>query len=254
MITIPKPPILAPLLAHRGMPHRAPENTFASFKLAIAESIRWIECDVQLLSDGTFALFHDEDLHRCTNGTGMLYSETAESLQKLSAGSWFSNEFSFEKVPLLENYLDFIVENDSYTNLELKLSQYPDPHQWIVQFTQVLKKKPEAINRLLVSSFDRELLVWLRRYDKNIPLALNEEESTADFIEFTQKHLIGGYHINYKNLNHIVAKSCEINTIDLRIYTVNTIKQLLDSLKSIEPYRVAGVFSDCPDIFNYPET
>ncbi|MDD4596084.1 MAG: glycerophosphodiester phosphodiesterase family protein, partial [Candidatus Izemoplasmatales bacterium] len=54
------------LIAHRGL-HTGngivPENSMKAFRLAIEKNYG-IECDVNVLKDGTVVVFHDKDLKR----------------------------------------------------------------------------------------------------------------------------------------------------------------------------------------------
>lgn len=50
------------LIAHRGMPRQAPENTLAGFALAIESGVDGIELDVHATRDGTVVVHHDPRL------------------------------------------------------------------------------------------------------------------------------------------------------------------------------------------------
>lgn len=60
------------LIAHRGMRSHCPENTICAFHEAIEHGCAHFETDVQLTSDGTCVIFHDDCLDRTTNGSGKL--------------------------------------------------------------------------------------------------------------------------------------------------------------------------------------
>jgi glycerophosphoryl diester phosphodiesterase len=88
--------------AHRGASRLAPENTKASFLLAIEGGADFIEIDVRTTADGEQVIVHDKSLKR-TTGLDSLVSETNfATIRKLSAGGWFGKEFIEEKVPTLE--------------------------------------------------------------------------------------------------------------------------------------------------------
>ena len=53
-------PTTTPLvLAHRGDSAHAPENTLASFDLALAAGADGVELDIHQARDGTFVVHHD---------------------------------------------------------------------------------------------------------------------------------------------------------------------------------------------------
>jgi glycerophosphoryl diester phosphodiesterase len=57
------------LVAHRGLMETCPENSWLSLEKALQAGACWLECDVQMCSDGSFILLHDEELKR-TSGKG----------------------------------------------------------------------------------------------------------------------------------------------------------------------------------------
>lgn len=49
------------VMAHRGSPLRAPENTPASFAAAVAEGATWVELDARRSADGVVVVHHDPE-------------------------------------------------------------------------------------------------------------------------------------------------------------------------------------------------
>lgn len=89
-------------IAHRGLhDKKAPENSLAAFQNAIDKGYN-IELDVQILSDGTVVVFHDEALSRMTGNDGYLKFLTKEDLKMLTLKD------SKETIPTLEEVLDFV--------------------------------------------------------------------------------------------------------------------------------------------------
>lgn len=61
------------LIAHRGASYGAPENTTRAFLRALVdEQADGIECDIQLLADGTPIVFHDGDTRALCGAGGLL--------------------------------------------------------------------------------------------------------------------------------------------------------------------------------------
>ncbi|MGB1220724.1 MAG: glycerophosphodiester phosphodiesterase, partial [Alcanivoracaceae bacterium] len=58
------------IVGHRGARGEAPENTLASFQLAIDAGVPEIELDVRLSSDGHLIVLHDKDVDRTTTVRG----------------------------------------------------------------------------------------------------------------------------------------------------------------------------------------
>src|SRR5690554_7738935 len=108
------------VVAHRGWSGAAPENTMAAFRLAMLDlRISWIELDVQLSKDGVPVVIHDYKLRRTTGALGAVKDYTYEQLSKLDNGSWFSPEFSSERIPTLEQVLKE-AKGRIHLNIELK--------------------------------------------------------------------------------------------------------------------------------------
>jgi glycerophosphoryl diester phosphodiesterase len=83
------------VIAHRGGPVHAPENTLAAFRTAIDQGAAWLEFDVQMTRDGALVVIHDETVDRTTDGTGALRDLTLAQVRALDAGGG-------ERVPTLE--------------------------------------------------------------------------------------------------------------------------------------------------------
>jgi glycerophosphoryl diester phosphodiesterase len=106
--------------AHRGASGHAPENTIAALEKAIALGAHMAEIDIQQTADNLFAVFHDDNLERTTNGTGPLWEKTLAELQTLDAGSWFEPAWAGQRIPSLEEVLE-TTRGRLPLNIELKL-------------------------------------------------------------------------------------------------------------------------------------
>jgi len=83
------------VIAHRGGPSHAPENTLAAFRTAIDQGASWLEFDVQMTRDGELVVIHDVTVSRTTDGAGAVRDLTLEQIRALDAGGG-------ERVPTLE--------------------------------------------------------------------------------------------------------------------------------------------------------
>ena len=107
-------------IAHRGASGYAPENTLAAFRRAVAQGATFIETDLHLTRDAHFIALHDETVDRTTNGQGHVHQMALSEIRRLDAGSWFASEFMSERIPTLDEILDFSKKNDVVFYLELK--------------------------------------------------------------------------------------------------------------------------------------
>lgn len=73
----------SPLVAHRGLPFRFPENSLSGFEAALHAGARWCETDVQLTADGVPVLFHDLQTTRLSGLPGTITNWSMNQLQLL---------------------------------------------------------------------------------------------------------------------------------------------------------------------------
>ncbi|MEX1018786.1 MAG: alkaline phosphatase family protein [Litorilinea sp.] len=94
------------VVCHRGASNRAPDNTLAAARQAVAQGGDYVELDVNLSADGVHYVFHGPKLEGTTNGVGLLHEQRAATLDSLDAGSWFGPDFVGEPIPRLETMLE----------------------------------------------------------------------------------------------------------------------------------------------------
>ena len=109
------------ITAHRGSSAAAPENTIAALSHAVDEMADWAEIDVRETMDGVIVLFHDGDLKRIAGTPKRVAELTLEELKEVDAGSWFSEEFKGEKIPTLEEAMEY-AKGRINLNIEMKYS------------------------------------------------------------------------------------------------------------------------------------
>lgn len=163
-------------IAHRGASGYAPENTFAAFRKALAMGAGFIETDLQLSRDARFVAIHDATVNRTTNGQGAVHDLTLADLRKLDAGSWFGSEFAGERIPTIEEILEFAKKHDIVFYLELKPSgSWGGEHALI----SALRESGE-IARTVVISFDHEILLGVREIEPTLMTGLLFDGKIAD--------------------------------------------------------------------------
>jgi glycerophosphoryl diester phosphodiesterase len=96
----------APLvIAHRGASSKAPENTMAAIRGAIADRADFVEIDVQETADGEVVVFHDSDFMKTAANPLKIWEATHTELQKIDIGTSFDPAFANERVPTLDEVL-----------------------------------------------------------------------------------------------------------------------------------------------------
>ena len=155
-------------IAHRGASGYAPENTLAAFRRAIAQGVSFIETDLHLTRDAHFVAIHDETVDRTTGGHGAVQNLTLAEVRRLDAGSWFASEFMGERIPTLDEILEFARKNDVVFYLELKPSGF-----WGGEHALISQLRNSAeIARSVIISFDPVILANLRKIEPTLMTGL----------------------------------------------------------------------------------
>lgn len=148
----------------------------AAFRKAVAMGVTFIETDLHLSRDARFVAVHDETLDRTTNGRGAVHEFTLGDLRKLDAGSWFGSDFAGERIPTLEEILQFAKKHDVVFYLELKPGgSWGGEHALI----GALRESGE-IARTVVISFDASILAAVRRIEPTLMTGLLYDGQMAE--------------------------------------------------------------------------
>jgi glycerophosphoryl diester phosphodiesterase len=140
------------VIAHRGGPDRAPENTLAAFRIAIALGADGVELDCQRSKDGALVVIHDETVDRTTNGKGLVGDLTLAELRALDAGQG-------ERVPTFEEVLGLAQAGGVQLVAEIK-----SPHLYPGLELEMYRSVEAAgyVDRTIFISFDWESLKRLQ--------------------------------------------------------------------------------------------
>jgi glycerophosphoryl diester phosphodiesterase len=164
------------IFAHRGASAWAPENTLASFRLAVEHGAPAIELDVKLTADRQVVVLHDQTVDRTTNGHGDLRQFTLADLRQLEAGSRFSASYQGERIPTLVEVFE-AVGAQVYINIEL--TNYASPADGLAGLVAGLVRKYAMQNRVMFSSFHPFNLLHTRSLLPKTPAGLLTLEGRA---------------------------------------------------------------------------
>lgn len=84
------------VIAHRGNHVNVPENTLASYKLAIEAGADYVEVDLRTTKDGHLVVLHDSKVDRTTNGQGKISDMTLKEVKKLQV---FNQNWKRHRIP-----------------------------------------------------------------------------------------------------------------------------------------------------------
>lgn len=158
-------PTRASITAHRGDSSNAPENTMAAFDAAYENGADIIEIDVRQTIDGRYIIMHDESLYRTTGVRKKVGEVSYSYIQTLDAGSSFSKKYAGEKIPTLEEVIEFAIENDIYLNIELKSAK--TDKDYIQGIVDILHEY-DFVDKCMIGSSKYNELKQLKELDEDI--------------------------------------------------------------------------------------
>ena len=181
--------------AHRGFRSKYPENTMLAFSKAVEIGVHGIEFDVHLSADGIPVIIHDEMTERTCGISGFVKDRPFKELLRLNAAAQFEKAAGIhlsEKIPLLEEYCDFIRHKNIISNIELKtgIFEYPGIEEKVL----LLLKKYGLIEKCIVSSFNHESVVRMKKIAPCIPCGFLADSWELDPAPYVKKYGIECYH------------------------------------------------------------
>jgi glycerophosphoryl diester phosphodiesterase len=227
------------IIAHRGASGHAPENTFAAFERAVELGAGFIETDLQLTRDAQFVAIHDGYLDRTTNGQGPVSDHTLAELRQLDAGKWFDRQFMDQRIPTLDEILQFARERDIVFYLEIKQSVTWGMHQTLAG---VLGKAQNAAHTIVIS-FDPATLNSVRRLEPAMMTGLLVAKAKGDSIQAALE--VGARQIcpHVDLLTREMVERAHRADLHVVTWTVND----ADKMRAAMDAGVDGIMTDLPD-------
>ncbi len=256
------------VIAHRGARSLAPENTLISARLAHQLGADIWETDLAVTADDQLVLMHDDAMTRTTNVAEVFPDRAAAAfstyslaeIRSLDAGSWFERDDPFdqiaagavskqqlasyqgEKVPMLREAFDLVLQLDWFMNLELK--RQPKPKDTFDVVGAVLELADEVgigPDHLLFSSVR---LDWLKTLKQHRPefevqaiLGLFPEDPITFDDTFFDTYNPRITRVSLEQLEQQIRMGLKLNP-----YTVNDVA-LISRLIEIG---VSGIITDFP--------
>jgi glycerophosphoryl diester phosphodiesterase len=178
-------------------------------------------------------------VNRTTNGQGAVHDMTLAELRRLDAGSWFGSEFAGERIPTLEEILEFSKKNDVVFYLELKPGgSWGGEHALV----GALRDSGE-IARALVISFDAGIVLNLRKIEPTLMTGLLYDGQIENPVE--KAVAIGARQLAVRGDLVTPALIAQARRKDLQVvcWTVNHAAHM----RMLAAAGVDGIMSDYPD-------
>lgn len=223
-------------IAHRGFSGKYPENTMMAFRKAVDVGADGIETDLHMTSDGIIVICHDETIDRTTNGSGFIKDYTYDEIRKLDAGKG-------EKIPSLDELLNFMKDKNLLLNLELKND--------VINYNNLEKNTINKIyeygleKNVIISSFNHQSMKRIKQYDSSIRTGLLYGSTICKPEEYAKQMGADALHplfslVMDQDVVHDIKKS----GILINAYTVNR----EDEMKKLIGLGIDGIITNYPNI------
>ena len=272
------------VVGHRGACAYAPENTLASFRLAIKQGVEYVEQDLQITRDGVLICCHDTLLNRVTNVAEVfpdrftekavkgkkekqwpIHEFTLKEIKQLDAGSAFDPKFKGETIPTWQEAIEEIKGRAGLCP-ETKAPEYYGKLGFDMEalFVEVLRKngleKPGRQNStpVFIQSFSKEsLLKLISQYDTKWPqlwlTGANSKWTPAIFDEASRLFAALGPHkadVNASFVEQAQARGLKVVPFTFRSGDVGKFASVKDEMRHyLYEIGVDGMFTDNPDQF-----
>jgi glycerophosphoryl diester phosphodiesterase len=236
------PAWLATVIAHRGASADAPENTIAAFTLAADQGATCVEIDVSISSDKIPFVHHDDTLDRCTNGSGLLCEQSAESLDKLDASKGMKS-FVGEPLPRLSRVIELLVRRSIGLNIEVKPRKGLES-ETVEAICNIIESDWPSDLPLVLSSFNRLALAVAKERLPDVALGFLVDKLPDDWQSLIDAYGCRNIHCDESSLSANQARMLSEAGLGVYCYTVNN----PDAAQTLLASGVHGVFTDYPQL------
>jgi len=211
------------IIAHRGASYDAPENTMASIRLGW-ERHADVEVDVYLSKDNRIVVIHDASTKR-TAGVDLKVKETdSRRLCELDVGSFKSEQFAGQRIPLLADVLKTIPPSQKLY-VEIKSGKETLP------YLLPLLLESGKMSQIVIIGFDLETVAtakemldlptyWLRGTEK---VKDTEEWIPHDpnLVEKAKARGLDGLDVDYHGVTEEFAHAVKASGLKFYVWTVD---------------------------------
>jgi glycerophosphoryl diester phosphodiesterase len=227
------------VIGHRGASGNAPENTLASFEMALLHGAEGIELDVHLSKDGDIIVCHDATIDRTTNGTGWIHELTTTEIQSFDAGSWFSKSFQDQRIPLLGEVFDLVPES-ILINVEIKHSYGGQMEFRLMDFL----RQRGRLGSVVISSFDHKSIRRVKQLEPEVKAGLLYAANLINHAGYAQQLGVPIYslHPHFQLIDKSDVDGAVSAELAIYPYTVNQV----EDMRKMMDYGVTGIITDFP--------
>lgn len=193
-----------PVLGHRGIKSKFPENTLVSFKNAIDLGVDLIEFDVNMTKDGMLVVIHDNTIDRTSDHKGLTRDYTLEELKSFDFGSYFDDKFRGTQIPTLKEVLTLAAP---YKHLLLNVEIKDMTHETVDATVSMIHEFGLG-ERSVIACFDAEIIRYLKKAHPEMRAQGFPGRYMQNFTEETYDCMFGmGIPISWGNCTEEIIKA-----------------------------------------------
>jgi Glycerophosphoryl diester phosphodiesterase len=229
-------------IAHRGFSGYYPENTMLAFRKAVEVGCDGIETDLHMTKDGVIVICHDEKIDRTTDGTGFILNYTYEELCKFDAGIKYGEQFKKERIPSIDEFLNYVKDKNLLINFELKnnIILYEELEQKVIQKVHEFKIE----KNIILSSFNHYSMIRVKEIDNSIKTGLLYEATLYKVDEYAEMVGADALHPFYPAvMDNKIVEDIKKKGIMINAYTVNE----EEDMKRLIALGIDGIITNYPD-------
>lgn len=236
--------------AHRGNSQYAPENTLAAIEQALTIGVDRIEIDLELSADRKLVVIHDNRVDRTTNGTGRVSELTFTQLRKLDAGSWKSDRYANERIPLLSEVLE-LCKGKTMVNIDLKNAGAALPMARMIlemgmeNEVVITGKVPQCTAEIRSSGASLTMFYESGPLFRPLFEAENYEKAIQAAVKEAREYSLPGFLFHHKWISEEITHIAKLHGLSVGVYDVNdkaTLSEMIhagvDSVMTDDPARM----------------
>jgi glycerophosphoryl diester phosphodiesterase len=234
------------IVAHRGIPTEAPENTIASFQRAIELGADAIELDVRLTADRVPVVYHYFYLQENTSASGAIFDFTLEQLRNVKVFCKINPAAKNGRISTLSEILELFVGKIGF-EIEIK---GPEPEAPEI-VGGVLNEFKSSWKSFEITSYEPALLLAVQKICPGLVVDLlyprSESWMKLDVVQYQAIHYsrlacARAVHLHPTQLSETIVNALRNQGIEIHAWDVNDEQ----SLETVAKY---GIPRLCTDYF-----
>jgi glycerophosphoryl diester phosphodiesterase len=232
------------IVAHRGIPMEAPENTIASFQRAVELGADAIELDVRLTSDKIPVVYHYFYLQENTSDSGAIFDFTLEQLRNVKVLCKKHPAAEEGRISTLYEILEIF---GGKIGLEIEIKG-PEPEAPEIIGDMLFKYK-NLWNIIEVTSYEPALLLSIEKRCPGLSVDLliprSESWMKLDVVQYNAIHYARlaharAVHLHPTQLSESIVGALHQHGIEIHAWDVNDEQ----SLMSVKKYGITRLCTD----------